>query len=291
VARVDAVIPTFFAPAERLAASIHSCLHSRKVGRVIVVDDGSEPAASLPPDLASNPRTLLFRQSNGGPSVARNRGLDHVHAEFALLLDDDDRLEAYGVEALLALADEHGAAAVVGARFEQSPAGCTLRGVPPEWADRVLPAPESVFWPSAIFGASGLLVRRAALEAGVRFDPSLMIGEDRDFLRRIGEVGPIAVCSRPVLTVTLHQGSDNLTSPERLGRRVRDHIAILDRHHNLRSDAPLRAQTVWLLNQLAKRQPLDEASWEALTAAAAARNWRIPLKPRYRAWKGRRSDG
>jgi glycosyltransferase involved in cell wall biosynthesis len=281
---VDAVIPTYNAPPERLGAAARSCLRSPKVGRVIVVDDGSDPAATLPGAVAAEPRLMLVRQSNAGPSAARNRGLDLVRGEFALLLDDDDRLEAQGIEALLAAADEHGAAAVVGARFEQGDSGCTLRGVPPEWAGGVLPGADDVFWPSAIFGASGLLVRRAVLDTGVRFDPGLMIGEDRDFLRRLGGAGPIALCARPVLTVTVRGAGDtNLTSPARFARRVRDHLAILERHHCARSDAALHAATVWLLNQVAKQRPMDEGAWRSLSAAAQVRGWRVPIKARLRA--------
>src|SRR5688572_29369181 len=47
LARVDAVIATYNAPPARLAEAIGSCLASPLVGRVIVVDDGSEPPASL----------------------------------------------------------------------------------------------------------------------------------------------------------------------------------------------------------------------------------------------------
>jgi glycosyltransferase involved in cell wall biosynthesis len=288
VARVDVVIPTYNAPPDRLADAVRSGLRSAKVGRVIVVDDGSEPAAALPEELAREARVVLVRQENAGPSAARNRGLDLVHGEFALLLDDDDRLEGRGVEALLEAADEHGAWAVVAARFEQAGEVCVLRGVPPQWAGGVLPAAEDVFWPTAIFGASGLLVRRAALEKGVRFDPGLMIGEDRDFLRRVGDLGPIAVCARPVLTVALHeQSKGNLTSASRLSRRVADHVVILERHHSARSDAALKAATVWLLNQVAKQRPMDEGAWERLAWAARARGWRVPLKARLRARAGR----
>jgi glycosyltransferase involved in cell wall biosynthesis len=291
VARVDAVIPTFNAPSPRLAAAISSCLTCRKVGRVIIVDDGSSPPAMLTTEVAADPRVRLVRQSNAGPSAARNRGIELARAEFILFLDDDDAMECYGLEVMLDLADRLGAAAVVGARFEMKAGAATVREVPPEWADRLLPSSAAAFWPHPCFGASGLLVRREALDAGIRFDPALLIGEDRDFLKRIGDAAPIAVCSRPVLTVHIHEGGENLTSMRRLDRRVRDHIALLDRHHDRQTDRPLRAQTLWLLNQVARQRPLDEGSWNALVDAARLRRWRIPLKPRWRVWRWKRAHG
>jgi glycosyltransferase EpsJ len=276
--RVEAVIPTYNAPAARLGAAVASCLSSSLVARVWVVDDGSEPAAIVPRD----ERVGVIRQANAGPSAARNAGLERIRGEFALLLDDDDLLEPGGLEAMVGLAERTGAGAVVAARYEVSGEGKRLKPVPAEWRDRVLPAAGEVFRPIAIFGASGCLVRRSVLDAGVRFDAGLRIGEDRDFLRRVAAVAPIAVCSTPALTVTLHEGGENLTSPAHLARRVRDHVTILERYAVGDAVAPLREQTRWLLNAISKQGGPDLASWDLLLSAARARQWPIPFKSRVR---------
>jgi len=284
--RADAVIATYNAPPERLNRAIESCAASALVGRVIVVDDGSSPAAEVAGAWAGADRVVLIRQANAGPSAARNAGLERVRADFAVILDDDDALEPPGLEAMIELADRLGAVAAVAARYEALPGGeRRFKPVPEGYRDAALPGPGEVFRPIAIFGASGCLVRRRAIEGGLRFDPSLQIGEDRDFLRRAAALGPIAVCGTAALTVTIHAGGANLSSAAHLKRRVRDHLVLVDRYCDAGSSGHMEAQTRWLLGTLAKGQGtgFDRDLWDKLAGAARARNWSIPLKTRLRA--------
>ena len=59
---------------------------------VICVDDGSsDSSGSVLEDYVSKDlRVRRFAQSNSGPSVARNRGLDEACGEFVLFVDSDD---------------------------------------------------------------------------------------------------------------------------------------------------------------------------------------------------------
>ncbi|MEX2218777.1 MAG: glycosyltransferase [Phycisphaerales bacterium] len=281
--RVDAVIPTYNAPAARLAGAVRSCLASAMVGRVIVVDDGSEPAAAV--GLAAETgRVEVVRQANAGPSAARNRGLERTEAEFVLLLDDDDELEAGGgLGAVIALMERLGAGAAVSARREVDAQGrARLKEAPKDLADRVLPRRGEVFRPISLFGASGVVVRRGLIDRGLRFDEKLWIGEDRDFLRRAAELAPVAVCSTPLMRVRVHR-EGGLSSAAHLARRVRDHLVLLERHCDAESEGHFRESTLWLLGVVAKNADPRAAGWETLGAAARARGWRVPLKARVRA--------
>jgi glycosyltransferase involved in cell wall biosynthesis len=292
---LDVVIPTYNAAPAALAASIRSALACPDVQRVVVVDDGSAPAANpvLTKDEAR--RVVLLAQPNAGPSAARNAGVELVSAEYAVFLDDDDELLPTGIAAALQLAQREGAAAVVSAR-EETRAGepNRFKAVPPEWAGRTLPRAADVFRPIALFGASGCLVARRVLDAGLRFDPSLKLGEDRDLLYRIAGIGPVGVCPVAAVRVRLHGGggsgarATNLTSPAAYSRRVRDHIAIIGRHHSAETDEHLRTATVWLLNALA-RHGAPESDWSPLVSEALRRGWRVPLKARLRRWTRRRA--
>jgi glycosyltransferase involved in cell wall biosynthesis len=282
---VQAVIPAFNPPRGRVEAAVASCLAAPLVSRVLVVDDGSEPALALG---GGDPRIELIRQNNAGPSGARNAGLERVlctgPAAWVLLLDDDDLLESGTLGRAVEVGEGLDAAAVVSARYERSgEGGWRLKAVPEAWADRALPSPGEVFRPLAMFGASGVLVRRSVIEAGVRFDEGLQIGEDRDFLRRAAEVGPIAVSSAPLLTVTLHE--EGLSSRRHLARRIRDHLVILDRYGQGDAAGPLCEQTRWLLNAMARQgtDGFDAAAWEQLAGAARERGWPVPIKSRLRA--------
>lgn len=273
----------FNTPPAWLDECVEGLLSVTGIERVILVDDGSEPPVAWAPDR----QVVVVRQDNGGPSAARNRGLNLVVAgrlmpEFVLLLDSDDVPIPAGVAAMLDLARRSGAGVVIAAREELDPATGRrrFRPVPQPYADRVLPVPDEVFLPLAIFGASGVLVRSDLIRRGLRFDESLRIGEDRDFLRRAAELAPIAVCAASGLVVRRHAAG--LTSPAHLLRRVADHLAIVRRHHCADSDVPLCLQTRWLLNMVARTCPCAEEGWSALADEARRRGWSIPLRARLR---------
>ncbi|MFO0834185.1 MAG: glycosyltransferase family 2 protein [Phycisphaerales bacterium] len=272
--RFDVVIPTFNAPAARLAAAVRSARACDGISRVIVIDDGSHPPTAVCEGCE------LIRQDNAGPSAARNRGLEASESGWVVFLDDDDELIPAGVAAMIALAESLDAVAGVAARFERRGGNARRKSVPGEWAGRALPHWSDVLRPIAIFGASGLLVSRRVMEAGLRFDPGLRIGEDREFLARAGRVGPIAVSDEPALTVALRD-EGNLTSASHLARRIRDHVVIAERFREPGCDGYLREATTWLVNAAAK-SGVDAESWRALFGLMRARGWPVPLKVRVR---------
>lgn len=272
--RFDVVIPTFNAPAARLAAAVRSARACDGISRVLVIDDGSQPAT------AACEGCELIRQENAGPSAARNRGLEASETAWVVFLDDDDELIPAGVAALIALAEKLDAVAGVAARFERRGGLVRRKDVPGEWKGKALPHWSDVLRPIAIFGASGLLVSRRAIEAGLRFDPDLRIGEDREFLARAGQLGSIAVSDEPALTVALRD-EGNLTSASHLARRIRDHLVITERFSGPKCHGHLREATTWLVNSAAKLGA-DEGSWRALLGLMEAHGWSVPLKARVR---------
>lgn len=293
------IIPAFNPTPAQLAAAVDSALACQRLARVLIIDDGSPSPISLEPRHASDPRVSLTRQPNAGPSAARNRGLELIRAldpDYAVFLDHDDRLIPAGVAALIALADRLAAAAGVGARIEVSPGGTrTPKPVPPEWANRTLPSPDLVFVPKQLFAAPGTLITRLGLATQLRFDDSLVVVEDREYLRRVADHGPVAITPEPIVEYSVGVGG-SLSSPVHVAKRIRGHLAILERHWTQDADAPLREATIWLINFAAKHAhrarnqatPLDPDLWNDLLAAARARGWPIPLKARWRWWQARR---
>jgi hypothetical protein len=214
--------------------------------------------------------------------------LDAAKSPLVLFLDDDDELIADGVAALPDLAQRFGAVAVQGQREEIREDGVRRRFVtPPDLADRPLRDPSDVFMPIALFGTPGLLVDRVRL-GSIRFDSSLRIGEDRDFIRRAADVGPVCVSSRAAVLVHRVDTGVNLTSVKNLDRRIADHLTLLARHLPLDSAATdrarehWRASTIWLINQAAK-SGTDAKRFASLREAARARGWSVPLRSRVRA--------
>ncbi|HMM53351.1 MAG TPA: glycosyltransferase family A protein, partial [Burkholderiaceae bacterium] len=90
-------------PAYNTAGYIERCLQSvteqtlRDI-EIIVVDDGSTDDTAARVEAHADPRLTLSRKPNGGPSSAKNLGLDRARGEFVLLLDSDDWIEASYLE-------------------------------------------------------------------------------------------------------------------------------------------------------------------------------------------------
>lgn len=280
-ASLGAVIATYNAPADRLGRAVTSAVRSG-AGSVVVVDDGSTPAvdAAVLQDLGGG--VGVIRQSNAGPAAARNAGLGAVAGEWVVFVDDDDELIPAGVEHMVRTAARLGVAGAVASRVHVRADGREEdRPVPSEWADVALPHPSHVLRPIGLFGASGCLVSRRAIDAGVRFDTGLRLGEDRDFLHKVATFGGLAVCSAAAVRVAIHQGASNLSSPAHYARRIRDHLVVLDRYQDEVARVHLREATRWLVNASAKAG-VDAESWSLLVQAARARGWSVPVKARLR---------
>lgn len=102
---VSVVIPTFNRVDLLRQAVLALANQSRVPDEIIVVDDGSsdETAAFL----ASPPVPLVaLRQTNQGPSAARNAGLSVARGEWIILHDDDDLLPVDSIRDRLQCAND-----------------------------------------------------------------------------------------------------------------------------------------------------------------------------------------
>ncbi|WP_062232209.1 glycosyltransferase family 2 protein [Aureimonas sp. N4] len=109
--RVSVVIPVFNARA-CLETGVRSVL-AQTLGdlEIILVDDAStDDSLSIARGLAGeDPRLrVIALPRNGGPSVARNRGLSEARGEWIAILDADDRFEPTRLETLTRFAAEQG---------------------------------------------------------------------------------------------------------------------------------------------------------------------------------------
>lgn len=276
-AGIDVVTPTFNRPPEMLRNAVQSALASPLIRRIIVVDDGSNTPADTV--LKNLDRVEVLRQANAGPSAARNRGLDATTASFVILMDDDDELVAAGLEPMVAIAEKTGASAVLGGREEFKDDG-SVKPLPwpAELSDRAWPDRRDIFRPLSALRGGALITRRAAT---VRFDPGLKLYEDKEYLYRCSEFGPIAACSALAVRVRSWATGENLSSPQHIDRRVVDHLQIAARYPILRDFPGWQEQTRWLLRFYAKHGR-DGALWQKLRAAGRECGVSVDLKSRTR---------
>jgi glycosyltransferase involved in cell wall biosynthesis len=199
---VSVVIPAYNS-ASTLSRSIDSVLAQTWAAReIIVVDDGSTDATANV--IASyGDRVRGIRQANAGPSAARNRGIEAAHGEYVAFLDADDYWLPAKLErqvALLAAQPELGFCST--ATRVVDPAGTHVG----DWPCSEVEGPllETLFMHSAAVSGStsGVLARRALLQAAGGFDENLRGFEDPDLWIRLAARTGYA-CIPEALTVVV----------------------------------------------------------------------------------------
>ncbi|MDP9040158.1 MAG: glycosyltransferase family 2 protein [Acidobacteriota bacterium] len=192
---VSAVIPAY--NAERfIRKAIDSVLaQTVRVAEIIVVDDGSSDGTCAVVESYGGAVRLL-RQSNGGPSVARNVGVQAAQSDFVALLDADDAWHAEKIERQLAsIAAVPGAVLCYTGILTVDEDGTERYHAPaaPEHLGRLIRVSMPGIPPSCS------LVRRSAFLQIGGFNPALKGMEDWDFVLRLLRVGPFCSAAGPML--------------------------------------------------------------------------------------------
>ena len=191
--------------------TLERCLGSVAGHETIVVDNGSSDGT---PEFVAQrfPEVRLIEQENRGMGAGNNAGMRASSSRYTLLLNADAWVLGDGLAALVAAAEAHPRAAVVGPRL-LNPDGTlqrSVRGDPTPWrlATEYLflrkLAPRSRFL-NAFYGAgfaydreveveslygAALLVRRAAAdEVGLFDEEFFMFSEETDWLYRFRKAG------------------------------------------------------------------------------------------------------
>ncbi len=156
---------------------------------VIVVDDGSEPAAR--PDFPEGTQWQCLRQPNAGPAAARHAGIERASGDVVIVVDDDMIVTQRFVSSHMerhALGDE-----VVQGRFDNRNADTR------PLFDRFVDAQQSTYFdrcaldPSAVeparLSTGNVSVRRSLYLDSGGFDTSLRRREDTELGIRLAERG------------------------------------------------------------------------------------------------------
>lgn len=181
-----------------LAAAVESGLASVEVDvRVIVVDNGSDPPATV----ASDPRVTLVRNDeNRGVAPARNQGAVVGQAPYVCFLDSDARLLPSTLARLVEALEAHADVALAAPVFSGQPPTASAGRAPTLW-DKVMrlagvrdtyrPVPmDGGRWDVDFAIGACQLVRRRAFESLGGFDESYFYGpEDVDLCLRLRESG------------------------------------------------------------------------------------------------------
>ncbi|MDH4365836.1 MAG: glycosyltransferase [Acidimicrobiia bacterium] len=210
---VDVVILTWN-DGPLLGAAIASVTGGEGVDtRIVVVDNGSEPPATVPDGV-----TLIRLPENRGVAAGRNVGIRAGSADLVCLLDSDAELGPCSLRSLVEGLEESGADVAVPCFTAQAPTASA--GAAPDLADkarRVLgrtaeyrplgaPGPAGSgattgvleagprWWPVDFGIGACQLFRRSAWDAVGGIDETFFYGpEDVDFCLRIKQIGGLVV--------------------------------------------------------------------------------------------------
>jgi len=188
-------------PAYNGAKTISETLHSLQQQtfqdfEIIIINDGSTDNTLEIIESVQDPRIKIFSYSNGGLPTARNRGIAQAQGDFLTFIDADDLWTPDKMELqLTALKGNPNA----GVAYSWT---CFMdvneQGQPIAY----LPSPQYAYsgnvYPQLLIGdfilsGSNVMIRRSAVEAAGKFEPTLKSCEDWDYWLRLAACYPFEV--------------------------------------------------------------------------------------------------
>jgi glycosyltransferase involved in cell wall biosynthesis len=216
---------------------------------IIVVDDGSTELAHQ--HLLTIPGIKIIRQTNGGVSSARNRGISESRGDYIIFLDHDDRLIVTAVANHLdALKRKPGAGLIFAARRDIDEQGKVT--APP-----YICAPRRNYFhafleANPIHCPASAMVSREALNRIGGFDPTVEPGDDYDLYIRIAHEFPVLRHSALVAEYRIHgsavsqDGRKMYASTERVLNKVKATMPLTPKEQKLLNAGYGRADAYFL---------------------------------------------
>ena len=253
---ISVIIPAYNA-GQTIERSVTSALRQTGVDlEVLVVDDASTDAtAAIATRLAQqDERVRVIRCGvNGGPAVARNRGIEQSRGEWIALLDADDEFLPHRLETLHGFGVEQDADLVADNLLLSPPTGPSRSMLPPEILSepRWMSAAEFVAGnvgsrrnPRVSYGFMQPIIRRGFLDAhDIRYDERNRFGED--FLLYLASLMRGArwwITPEPMYRYHVRFGSlTDVQSADDLLRISRTEEKLLREHPAVRTDPSLAA--------------------------------------------------
>ena len=228
---------------DTVGASINSALgQSDVVVEVVVIDDASTDSTTAVAQAHSGCRVITLSE-NGGPSAARNAGLDASTGDWIVVLDADDTMHPARVRRMIDAAQAAKADIVLGSFARRDETGAPIEEPsilgPNEFGpSERLTTERYIRENSGRMGVRSLgylkpLMRRACLEdLGLRYDPSLRNSEDFHLILEAIQAGAqVIVSTAPDYYYTVRPGSISYRiNPTHIERLVQADDAFAARH-------------------------------------------------------------
>lgn len=231
--KISAVIPAYNS-AGFIADAIHSILgQTCPVDEIIVVDDGSsDETGRIVSGLPGNIR--YHKQSNQGPSAARNQGIKMAQGDWIAFLDADDQWTPNKIEKQLATLERYPELHLIAGDMAEIDTGNQLLTASVLAKHRLLqgfqalqgrPVPNALAaLISKNFIPTGtVLVRRDTVLAAGLFNESIRFGEDLELWAKIAARHPMT-CLPDILMLRRQHGNN---ATQLTGRMLADLVKVM----------------------------------------------------------------
>jgi glycosyltransferase involved in cell wall biosynthesis len=203
---VSVIIPTYNRQSQIAAAVESAMAQTHRNIEIIVVDDGSTDGTAAVLARFGN-RIRILRQSNSGPSSARNRGAAAAGGGILAFLDSDDQWLPDKISRQLALMDrggsrmsccvcnatvKNGDGYVLGETFD-------FAGLWPGFSEGEWFNPQEFLATRFLLFNQVVAVRRDAFEKAGGFNEQLRLLEDYDLAFRLAGIGTWGVIKDPLV--------------------------------------------------------------------------------------------
>jgi glycosyltransferase involved in cell wall biosynthesis len=251
--RVDVIIPTANGLPYLKAAVASVLAQSHADFTLYIVDDGSTDDTSTFTQGLSDGRVRYLRKENGGPSSARNFGIQHGSGEYVAFLDADDKWYPHKLALQLSLMNSKPSLGLVNGFQEYiDPHGIVIGSLEKGLRGWVF---EELLSGNFITGSGSMvLTRRAVLDRVGLFPESLNIGEDWELWLRIAREYEVDFVPEPLAAVRIHS-----TSAQQDARKVGD--GLLDFYGLVVAEFDLRGKG----RRRLARAVLYDAAWAHYT--------------------------
>ena len=208
---VEIIIPVYNTEASLIAKCIDTInAQSYQNIKTTIINDGSthkDTLLYLESLQNSNSNINIISKPNGGVSSARNLGLDKATCNYVLFLDADDYISENYIEDLVRMSEEQSVDVVYRKIANVTKKGSIIRyDTFPKARMNLGKDIGKIVFRSFILSCHGALISTSIAQA-IRFDTSLTIGEDTDYMIKVLDNNDFAYCKDAIYYYVINDGS------------------------------------------------------------------------------------
>jgi glycosyltransferase involved in cell wall biosynthesis len=226
----------------------------------IIIDDGSTDNTKQVVDWFHEDRFILKKQSNQGPSAARNKALDIANGEWILYIDSDNELLSNCLDVLVSqITKKPGSKVIVskGIRTLELYKGDRMIDCKDDSMNYpVKVTVQDIYTRKVKFDINGFAHHREIIEKGYKWDETMLLMEDWDFFMQFGSDYQDAFLYNQIPIFHYHQrfGTDGLVS----NAEYIDWANAFEKIYLKHKDNPLMDQQDWYPGRVDKYTKLAE---------------------------------